>query len=332
MDPALLIDLATAGVGGRVLEASDEFFAPKERLLRVEGPESHPGRYTDRGRWVDGWVTRRRREPGHEWALVRLGYPGIVRRVVLDTTHIVHDAPAGASVEAASFDGDPHIVDLVRSRGRWSDLVPRTEVHPDAVSEFDVDRAEPVTHVRLVVYPDGGVARLRCLGEPVPPAGLLDGERELDLAAVAHGARVVASSAPRGNPNVMLRRSDVREVGDVWETPRRRGAGNDYAVVRLAGRGRITGVTIDTSTITGNLPAAVEVSTVDAPDATEADLASAVWRPLLERTEPDAGRVHTFDDLAGTGPATHVRLDVHPDGAVARFRVHGVSDEPWHEW
>jgi allantoicase len=326
----LLIDLATAGVGGRAIEASDEFFAPKERLVHDDDPVAEPTRVTDRGRWTDGWVTRRRREQGHEWAIVRLGLPGILRQVLVDTSHVTVDAPEGVSLEAAHFEGDPHIVDLIRSRTKWSEVITHSAITPDGQNVFGVSLGTPVTHVRLVAYPDGGIARLRCFGEPVPRPGLLDGSTEVDLAAVAHGGRVVDSSHRAGNPNVLLRRSDARNAGDVWETPRRRGPGNDWAVVRLAGPGRLNRIVIDTSAVTGNLPAAISVEGVHAPGISSDDLWNADWIPVVDESDVDPNRAHAFEDLPST-EMTHLRLNVHPDGAIARFRAFGVAQRGWHE-
>lgn len=326
----LLIDLATAGIGGRAIEASDEFFAPKERLVRDESPVAEPNRVTDRGRWTDGWVTRRRREQGHEWAIVRLGLPGILRQVVVDTSHVTADIPEGISVEAAYFEDDPHIVDLIRSRTRWSEVVTHSAISADDRNVFAVSLGTPVTHVRLVAYPDGGIARLRCLGEPVPRPGLFDRTVEVDLAAVAHGARVIDASHRAGDPNVMLRRSDARTADDVWETPRRRGPGNDWAVVRLAGPGRLNRIVVDTSAVTGNLPAAVSVEGVEAPGISTDDLWNADWIPMVEEVEVAPNRAHAFEDLPAI-EVTHLRLNVHPDGAIARFRAFGVAERGWHE-
>ena len=327
----LLIDLATAGVGGRVLEASDEYYAPKERIIRDEDAVAEPGRYTDRGRWTDGWVTRRRREAGHEWLILRLGYQGILRHLVVDTSHIVGDVPEAISVEAASFAGDPNIVDLVRSRDKWSEIVSRTDIEPDELNDFTISHSAAVTHIRLVVYPDGGIARFRCLGEPVPPPGLLDGKTSVDLAPAAHGGRVVDASSRSTNPNVMLRRSDVRKVGDIWETPRRRESGNEWAVIRLAGAGTVTRLVVDTSTIGGSVPREVSVEATHLPQGDIDELRHADWATLLSRRPLDENRVHAFGDLPDVGEATHLRLNLHPDGAIARIRAYGVSSTPWHE-
>ena len=240
MDGDLLIDLAAAGAGGRVQEASDEFFAPKERLLADEDPVRDPGRPSRHGVWMDGWETRRRRSRGHDWAIVRLGLRGIGRRVVVDTTHFTGSHPESCAVEAADMPGDPNIVDLVRARDRWVDLLPRVPVEPDSRNVFNVAHGLPVTHLRLVAYPDGGIARLRCFGEPVPREGVLDGETTVDLACISSGARAIECSDRHfGSPNDMLVPGPPHDGRSGWLTRRRRDGGSDWAVIRLAGPGTL---------------------------------------------------------------------------------------------
>jgi allantoicase len=328
----LLVDLASERVGGKVLAANDDFFAPKESLVKEAPPVFDPDRYTKRGKWMDGWETRRRREPGHDWAMVHLGVRGIVRHVLVDTTHFTGNFPEACSVEALDLPGSPPIVELVRDPGRWATLIDREALRGDTVNEFDIDPfVEPATHVRLVIFPDGGVARLRVLGDPFPPEGLLDGSTEVDLAALASGARVIDSSDRHySSPNRMLLSGKAKGMWDGWETRRRRGPGNDWAVIRLAGPGVVTRLEIDTTHFKGNAPASVEVEAIVAPNASLGDLRFAEWHPLLAETPIDPDTRHRFNDLEDTGQATtHLRLNIFPDGGIARFRAFGSSDTPW---
>jgi allantoicase len=166
----LLVDLAADRVGGMVIAANDDFFAPKENLVKDSAPVSKPGEYTARGKWMDGWETRRRREPGHDWAMIRLGLRGIIRHVVVDTSHFTGNFPEACSIEAIDLPGEPDLVELARDPTRWATLVDREVLRGDAINDFPiVDGAAPVSHVRLVIFPDGGVARLRVLGDPRRP-------------------------------------------------------------------------------------------------------------------------------------------------------------------
>ena len=325
----LLLDLASDRLGGKVLAANDEFFAPKENLIADTDPVWDAGKFTPRGKWMDGWETRRRREPGHDWALVKLGIPGIVLHVVIDTAHFTGNFPESASIEAIDLPGDPDIVGLVRDPSRWTEIVPRREIRGDTRNEIELKGTKQVTHVRLVIHPDGGVARLRMLGEPVPPDGLLDGTREVDLAAVHNGARAIdCSDRHYSSPNRMLVPGRAQGMWDGWETKRRRGPGNDWAVIRLAGRGSVSRIELDTTHFKGNAPGSCDVEGIDARGATIGGLRLAAWTPVVEERPVTPDHRHRFDGLDG-GPFTHLRLNIYPDGGVARFRAWGRSDEPW---
>jgi allantoicase len=326
----LLVDLASERLGGRVIAANDEFFAPKENLVKEGDPVWDPDKFTSRGKWMDGWETRRRREPGHDWAVVRLGIAGVVHHTIVDTAHFTGNFPESASVEAIDLPSNPTLVELVRDPGRWTEIVSRTPLRGDAQNEFPVAHPGPVTHVRLVTYPDGGVARLRVLGEPVPPAGLLDGEHELDLALLHNGARAIdCSDRHYSSPNRMLVPGRARGMWDGWETRRRRGAGNDWAVVRLAGRGTIGKVEVDTAYFKGNAPSSTDVEAIDAARASIGDLRFAAWSTLLPEKPVKPDSRHIWSELEEVGPVTHLRLNIHPDGGIARFRAFGRSDTPW---
>src|SRR5688572_27508970 len=184
MDFPDLIDLAAERVGGAALLANDEFFAPKENLLRPAAPEWREGVYTERGKWMDGWETRRRRTQGYDWCIVRLGIPGVVRGIVVDTAYFRGNYPEFCSLEAASVDGVPDLPVLVDDeRTTWTEIVKRSPLQGDSENPFDVRYERPVTHLRLNIFPDGGVARLRVFGEGYLDRRRLDPGSEVDLAA-----------------------------------------------------------------------------------------------------------------------------------------------------
>lgn len=308
----LLVDLASDSVGGRVLAASDELLGAKEELLH----------WSDSGA---GWETRRRRGSGHDWAIVALGLPGVVRRVVIDTTGLAGRQPAQASVESIHLPGKPDIVELVRDPRRWIEIVPRSPLASDRENDLVVASDRPTTHVRLVIYPDGGVAGLRLLGDPIPSQDALDGRTETDLAALRSGARVVdCSGGYLSSPNDML-----DEAAGGWLTHRRRTPGHEWAIVRLAGRAIVTRLEVDTTSFAGNAPESVAVEAVDARHASLRSLRKADWKPLLAATPIDSDSVATFADLQVERAVTHLRLSLHPDGGITRFRAFGVSEEPW---
>jgi allantoicase len=325
----MLVDLASDRVGGTVVAANDDFFAPMTNLIKDDAPVAKD-EYTPQGKWMDGWETRRRREPGHDWAIVRLGLRGIPRHLIVDTAHFTGNFPEAASVEAIDLPGNPNMVELARDPGRWTTLVDRAVLRGDTLNEFPAGTAVVASHIRLVIFPDGGVARLRVLGDPVPPDGLLDGSTEVDLAALHSGGRAIdCSDRHYSSPNNMLLPGRPRGMSDGWETRRRRGPGNDWAVIRLAGLGEVRRLEIDTTYFRGNAPGSVQVEAITAAGASLGDLRFAEWRTLLpeQPVRPDAKK--RFNDLEPVGAATHLRVNIHPDGGLARFRAYGTSDTPW---
>lgn len=323
----LLVDLASDRVGGQVLAANDDFFAGKENLVKDADPVWDPERYTDRGKWMDGWETRRRREPGHDWAVLRLGIPGVVRRVVVDTAHFTGNYPESCSLEAIHLPGDPDLVEIVRDPSRWREIVPPTALQGDTRLAIGIPHPAPASHLRFVIYPDGGVARLRVLGDPIPVD--LDGSL-VDLAALATGARAVdCSNRHYSSPNRMLVAGNPKGMWDGWETRRRRGPGHDWATIRLAGRGAIERLELDTTHYKGNAPGSCAVYALDAPGVETPGFDDPGWRQLLPETPLEPHRLHRLDEIVPVGEVTHLRLDIHPDGGVARFRALGRSTTPW---
>jgi allantoicase len=303
-----LVDVAAARLGGTVLQANDEFFAPKENLLKPERPVWREGEYTDRGKWMDGWETRRRRTPGHDWCIVRLGVPAVVHGVVVDTSFFKGNYPEQCSLEACAVEDGAE-------PGGWREVLPRSPLAGDAENPFPIADRGRVTHLRFNIYPDGGVARLRVYGEPERHARLRPGVTA-DLAALENGGLVVdCSDMFFGHRHNLILPGRSTHMGDGWETRRRRGPGHDWIVVRLAARGTIARIEVDTDHFKGNAPESCSVEVRDG-DANED------WTTVLPRTPlaPDAR--HGFDLSAG--PATHVRLAIYPDGGIARLRVIGT--------
>jgi len=317
-DFTALPDLASRAVGGVVVAANDEFFADKENLVTPAPPTFSPRTFTHRGQQYDGWETRRRREPGHDWAIVRLGAPGVIRGFVVDTAFFTGNYPESCSIEATSVDGYPSPAELAGAD--WVELVRRTGLTGDAQHPFAVASPRRCTHVRLSIYPDGGVARLRVHGEVVTDPRFLDGA-PLDLAALVNGAQIAAcSNAFYATPANLISPGEALVMGDGWETARRRGGGNDWVVVRLAAAGRVRVAELDTTHFKGNAPGWAELRGAADP-ATVVD--PSAWLPLLPRTRLQPNTRHRFL-IPDAAPATHARLDVYPDGGMARLRLFGV--------
>jgi allantoicase len=315
-DWTLLPDLANRALGGGVVWANDELFAERENLVKRAEPVYDAYTFGHKGQVYDGWETRRRREPGDDHAIVRLGLPGVVRGVVVDTAFFRGNYPPFATVEATAAAGYPDPEELTG----WEVLVPRSPLEGDRKHYFAVARDRRYTHVRLTIHPDGGVARLRVFGEPVPDPALLLPDA-LDLAALENGAGVTACSDMfYGSPGNLIAPGQAAVMGEGWETARRRDDGNDWVEVRLAAAGVVRLAELDTSHFKGNAPGWASVRGRDArkdPDE---------WFDLLPRTRLQPDTRHRFR-VEGAAEATHARLDIFPDGGMARLRLFGALSE-----
>ena len=336
---AALPDLASRQLGGSVVFATDELFAEKENLIKPEPASFAPDAYGVRGKVYDGWETRRHRAPEHDHAIVRLGVPGLVHGVVVDTSFFRGNYPPQVSVEAVHAAGYPSPDELAALA--WQTLVPRADARGDAANEYPAAiglRGRRWTHVRLSIYPDGGVARLRVHGTPLPDPRFLTGT--VDLAALENGGRVTGCSdafyASAGN---LILPGRATGMAQGWENARRRDPGHDYVVVALAAAGRLRHAEIDTSCFVGNAPDRVRLLAADERGAGPAGaIPESSWREVLPvtRVQPDTRHRFRLDDQ---GVATHIRLDVIPDGGLARLRVNGeIIDEAlaalrrrWHD-
>jgi allantoicase len=323
------IDLAAERLGGRVLAANDEFFAPKENLLKPAAPVWIEGKYTDLGKWMDGWETRRRRTPGYDWCIVKLGLPGVIHGVVVDTAYFTGNYPEHCELEACAVDGDPSLTQLDDRATKWFTLLPKSTLAGDRKNPFPIAPSSRATHLRFKIYPDGGVARLRVHGEVVPDwPGLSSKGGEIDLAAVEHGGWIVVSSDMfYGSRNNLIQPGRSTGMHDGWETRRRRGPGHDWCVVRLGAPGNVNRVVVDTSYFKGNFPesCSLEVCTAPRELVDPAALGNLPWKEILARTKLQADSRHVYEkELLDSGEVTHVRFHIYPDGGVARLRIFGT--------
>lgn len=323
-----LIDLASERLGGAVLFANDEFFAPKENLLKLSEPVFIEGKYTDLGKWMDGWETRRRRTPGFDWCIVRLGLPGVIRGTVVDTSHFKGNYPESCSLEAYATDGLPTTEQLISESVQWTEILPASNLNGDSLNQFVLSDDRPWTHLRFKIYPDGGVARLRVYGEVVPDWNRLRQiGGEIDLAAVEHGGRVLSCSDMFfGHRHNLIMPGRAANMSDGWETKRRRGPGHDWTIIKLGAFGHIRRVEVDTSYFKGNFPESCSLESCNAIGVPLERLQDPefVWRPVLPRAKLQAHTRHFFDEVMDIGAASHVRFNIFPDGGVSRLRVFGT--------
>jgi allantoicase len=327
-----LVDLAAERLGGRVIAANDQFFAPKENLLKASKPIFVEGKFTERGKWMDGWETRRRRTSGYDWCIVRLGLPGTLRGIIVDTSFFKGNFPERCSIEGCDLGSGPPYKNekkaLLSAKTKWVELLPESRLAGDSQNPFPIEHAGRFTHLRLNIFPDGGVARLRVHGE-VAPRTSRSRRAEFDLAAVENGGRIVASSDQFfGEPLNMLMPGLARNTGEGWETQRRRGPGHDWAIVKLGVPGIIRRIEVSTAHFKGNFPESCAIDACFAAGAAVDSGADALqeWKPLVAKSPLKANARHVFrKQLRKIGPATHVRLNIYPDGGISRLRVFGLA-------
>jgi len=322
-----LVDLAARTVGGTVLLASDDFFAEKENLIEPGRGVFIPEKYTERGKWMDGWESRRKRVPGHDDCIVRLGVRGSIHGVDIDTNHFLGNHPPFGSLEACDVPEDTS-PEALRDEVEWTEILEPSPLKLGSQNLFAVSNRGPFTHVRLRIYPDGGVARLKVLGVPAPAK---TPEGRVDLMGVVNGGRSVACSDMFFSPMVnLILPTPAENMGGGWETRRRRAPGNEWIIVKLCAPGALEELVVDTAFFNGNYPDRCAVEGIAWPDAPITALVPNVdgteldWQPVLRTHKLRANHAHHFSELVNRGPFTHLRLRIFPCGGVSRMRAYGT--------
>ncbi|MGC1507378.1 allantoicase [Ketobacter sp. MCCC 1A13808] len=317
------IDLLAERFGGQTLSCNDEFFAEASNLMKQSEPVFIEDKYTDRGKWMDGWETRRRRSDGFDWCIVRLGIAGRIRAIDVNTTFFKGNAPDAMSIEACYAPDDPALLNA--DQWEWFTLIESKKIKPHSHNLFELTDSRSWTHLRLNIFPDGGVARLRVYGEPrVDWSKLLPNEL-VDLAACANGGRALACSDMFFSPmNNLIAPNRGKNMGDGWETRRRRGPGHDWLIVKLACPGRLKRVLIDTLHFKGNFPDSFVLEAIHSITDDLTDDAME-WTSVIASTKLMPHTEHFYQEelLEQETPFTHVRLSIFPDGGVSRMRVFG---------
>ena len=314
------VNLADARLGALALATSDDFFADKQRMLNPEPAIFVPGKYDSNGKWMDGWESRRKRCAGHDWCTVRLARPGRIHGLDLDTSHFTGNFPPAASVEACALEaGDPDAHTL------WLELLPSVNLHGNSHHYFACAAAQSFSHLRVNLFPDGGLARLRVYGAPQMPAKA-DSDGLIDLASALNGATVVAANNQHfGLASNLLMPGRGVHMGDGWETRRRREPGNDWCLIALAKPGVIEAVEVDTCHFKGNYPDRCSIQGALVRGGTPESLVTQAmfWPQLLAEQKLQMDHQHFFSEQIARDLVSHLRLNIFPDGGVSRFRARG---------
>lgn len=319
-------DLAAERLGGKVLYATDDFFAEKENLIKPGRGIFITDKYTDRGKWMDGWESRRKRTPGHDWCIVQLGAPGIISGVDIDTNFFLGNHPPNASIEAINLKDPSSVKDWDDNTIGWKEILPKSPLDAGSQNFYEINNKDIFTHLRLHIYPDGGVARLRVYGDVYKNWDAIKDDEEIDLAAAINGGHAIACNdmffSSMGN---LIMPNRGINMGDGWETKRNRTPGNrDWVILKLAHKGQIDKIIVDTCHFKGNYPDSCSI------DASLSDNDAAIidnkveWKQILPQQKLRADSIHEFrNELINTGIYSHVRLNIFPDGGISRLRLFG---------
>lgn len=321
---AQLTDLAAERLGGKVLFATDDFFAEKENLIKPTRGIFITDKYTDRGKWMDGWESRRKRTAGHDWAVLQLATPGKIVGFDIDTNFFLGNHPPHASIEAVYLnDADPvkNWDDVA-----WTEILPQSHLDAGSQNFYESNSDEIYTHIRLHIYPDGGVARLRVYGEVFKNWDAVAADEEIDLAAAINSGKAIACNdmffSAMGN---LIMPGRGVNMGDGWETKRNRTPGNrDWVILKLATPGTVERIVVDTGHFKGNYPDRCSVEACFANNDEDVLNDVAEWKMLLSQQRLAADNEHVFTkEINGVGVVTHVRLNIFPDGGISRLRLFG---------
>ncbi len=323
-----LLDLASERLGGKALVCSDDFFAEKENLLKPGRGIFIADKYTDRGKWMDGWESRRKRIPGYDWCIIQLGASGVIKGLDIDTNFFLGNHPPFASVEACNAQ-NATVEELQSSKVNWVEILPKSPLNPGSQNFYEINNSEIWTHLRLNIYPDGGVARLKVYGEVYKNWEAVKQDEVIDLAAAVNGAKsVLCNDMFFSHMDNLIMPGRGVNMGDGWETKRNRTPNNrDWVIVKLAHLGEIKKILVDTCHFKGNYPDTCSIEGINT-DGKNVDFKSAdlKWTEILPKMKLQADHEHLFEnEVFNTGPFTHVRLNIFPDGGVSRMRLFGFK-------
>jgi allantoicase len=316
------INLADARLGTKAISVTDDWFAAVDRMLQPETPVWKEGVFDDNGKWMDGWESRRKRFEGFDSTVIRLGVPGVIKGVDIDTSFFTGNFPPSASLEACFIpNGDPD------ESTQWIEVLSAVPLKGDSQHLHAINDDHPWTHLRFNIFPDGGIARLRIYGIPHRDWSAHNANEEIDLISALNGGRALACSDEHfGRMSNIINPGRGVNMGDGWETARRRTPGNDWVIVALGAPGEISRIIVDTLHFKGNYPdtCSIQAAFVKGGTDEQIETQSLFWKDLLPSQKLEMHQEHEFtEQIKSIGPITHIRLSVFPDGGISRLRLFG---------
>ena len=314
-----LVNLISPKIGSHGVYANDEFFAPLERMLSETDPIFIPDKYDNHGKWMDGWETRRRRTPGLDWCLIKLGCPGIIKKIEINTKFFTGNYPPYAEIEGFYSEEQPDENDE-----NWKTILNKKSIQGDAVNNFNAENESIFNWVKLKIFPDGGVARLRLWGDVFVDWDKISKKQILELSALNNGGKIISyNNAHYGDVSAILSYGRGKNMGDGWETRRRREPGNDWLIIQLGKMGFLTKAEVDTAFFKGNYPESCSIQAINTDDISK--VKDEDWLTIIPKSILNADKVHKFSISTKfhSTEFSHIKLNIFPDGGVSRLRIFG---------
>ena len=317
-----LIDLAQSRLGSKIVYKTDEFFAPAKRIINPWPPVFKEGVFDKHGKWMDGWETKRRRNKGYDYLIIRLGKEGKISRVNIDTTHFNGNQPNTASLQACHCKKN-----IPGKKIKWVTILKKKRIKPNTHNVFGIKNKSVFTHIKLNIFPDGGVARLRLFGEMVVKK-LSFGKKIINLSSLLNGASIVTCNNEHfGKAENILAPGSGKNMGDGWETRRSRGKNFDWLIIKLGRTGTINRIEIDTHHFKGNYPDMCSVQATYVPNKISnysVVKKSNKWKSLLNKVKLKANKKHSFNNKTmQKNKINYIKINIYPDGGISRIRTFG---------
>ena len=317
-----LIDLAQPRLGTKVIYKTDDFFASANRIISPTEPVFKVGVFDKHGKWMDGWESRRKRNEGHDFIIIKLGKPGTIKKVDVDTSHFNGNQPAMISIEGANSNSNKI------NQLNWQPLLSKKKTKANSHHYFTVNSNKVFTHIKFNIFPDGGVARLRLYGSIAKSSKLKN--KKINLASLLDGSSVIACNNEHfGKAENILAPGKAKNMGDGWETRRRRGKGFDWLILNSLDGKEIDKIEISTHHFKGNFPSHCSLQAAYLPNSKNSKQivkSSTKWKYLLKDAKLSANKVHVFkNNLMKKDKINFIKINIFPDGGISRFRIYGKS-------
>jgi len=318
-----LIDLAQPRLGSKILYKTDDFFGPVERILSSTKPIWKEGIYDKNGKWMDGWETRRKRSPGNDYLILYLGRPGKLNIINIDTSYFNGNHPKYASVEGCSNNK--------KNLGKnvtWKTILKKSRIKPNTENFFSIKKNETFTHIKLNIFPDGGVARLRLFGKISLNKSSFKNNK-IELSSILNGTSIVAVNNEHfGKAENILAPGRAINMGDGWETRRRRDQGNDWVIFKFGIPGKIQKIIIDTLHFKGNYPdyfilQGKYINENKIISKNELVKKSNNWDNIVKKTKLYENKMHIIENILSKKIYNFIKLSIFPDGGISRVNIFG---------